>query len=64
LEALHSQLAQLTPPEFFEGKIVLLAQLLGLLIAFIGPGLTSRLMYESWPTVRLPNDFGSQGGTS
>jgi hypothetical protein len=53
LEALH---AQLDPPEFLEGKTVLLAELLGLLVAFIGPSLTSRLLGETWPQLS-PNDL-------
>jgi hypothetical protein len=48
LEVLH---AQLDPAEFLEGKVVLLAQLLGLLVAFIGPSLTSRLVGEIWPQI-------------
>jgi hypothetical protein len=39
--ALH---AQLEPAGFLRGKVVLLAQLLGLLVIFIGPGLTTRLV--------------------
>lgn len=45
--------AQLDPAEFTEGKIVLLAQLLGLLVAFIGAGLTSRLVLDIWPELSL-----------
>ncbi len=40
-----------TPAEFREGKVVLLAQLLGLLVAFIGVNLTSRLVGEIWPQI-------------
>jgi hypothetical protein len=50
LEELH---AQLDPAEFFEGRVVLLAQLLGLLVAFIGQNLTLRLVREVWPKVPL-----------
>ena len=46
LEALHAQIAS---AEFIEGEIVLLIELLALLEAFIGPGLTSRLVGEIWP---------------
>jgi hypothetical protein len=57
LEKLH---AHLKPAEFREGRVVLLAQLLGLLVAFIGPGLTSRLVGEIWPQLAADNvDFGS-----
>jgi hypothetical protein len=37
-----------------EGRVVLLAQLLGLLVAFIGEILTLRLVRETWP--KLPPD--------
>jgi len=53
LEELHEQVA---PAEFFEGKVVLLAQLLGLLVAFIGENLTLRLVREIWPKAPL-NDL-------
>jgi hypothetical protein len=53
---------RLTPAEFHEGRVVLLAQLLGLLVAFIGPALTSRLMVETWPQLAADNpDFGDGG---
>jgi hypothetical protein len=56
LEALH---ARLEPAEVFEGKVVLLAQLLGLLVAFIGTSLTSRLVSRIWPQISLNDrDFG------
>ena len=45
---LHPPLA---PEEILEGRVVLLAQVLGLLVAFIGPGLTARLIGEIWPNV-------------
>jgi hypothetical protein len=55
LEELH---AQLDPEEFSEGEVVLLAQLLGLLVAFIGEKLTLRLVREVWPKVPLDDlDF-------
>jgi hypothetical protein len=60
VEGLAAAHARLTPAEFREGRIVLLAQLLGLLVAFIGPGLTSRLLGEIWPQLAADNvDFGS-----
>jgi hypothetical protein len=59
LEPLH---ARLKPGEFREGRIVLLAQLLGLLVAFIGPGLTLRLAGEIWPQLSADKvDFGDGG---
>jgi hypothetical protein len=48
-EGLEEAHARLDPAEFLEGGIVLTAQLLGLLTAFIGPTLTSRLVGEIWP---------------
>jgi len=32
-----------------EGEIVLVSQLLGLLVTFIGAGLTERLLHDVWP---------------
>ena len=40
---------QIDADEFFEGQVVLLAQLLGLLVAFIGENLTWRLVGDVWP---------------
>ena len=48
--------AQVDPEKIFEGRVVLLAQLLALLVAFIGEDLTLRLMREVWPKLSL-NDF-------
>jgi hypothetical protein len=61
IEGLETLGAVLDPETFLEGRVVLLAQLLGLLVAFIGPGLTSRLMDEIWPEVPLEErDFGEE----
>jgi hypothetical protein len=59
LEGLATLHAGLKPAEFREGRVVLLAQLLGLLVAFIGPGLTSRLVGEIWPLSADSVDFGN-----
>ena len=57
LEELHAKLA---PEEFIKGRSVLLAQLLGLLVAFIGENLTLQLVREIWPRVPLDDlDFGN-----
>src|SRR5258707_1183819 len=56
LEGLKELRGQLDPAEFFEGGVVLLAQLLGLLVAFIGENLTVSLVREVWPEVSL-NDL-------
>jgi hypothetical protein len=54
--------APVSPQEIVEGRIVLLAQLLGLLVAFIGGNLTLQLVGEIWPKVALDDlDFGNGG---
>lgn len=41
-----------------EGESLLFAELLGLLVAFIGEALTLRLVREAWPKLRLSDlDF-------
>lgn len=61
LEGLDPLGANLDPKTFLDGRVVLLAQLLGLLVAFIGPGLTSRLVGEIWPHLPLTDlDFGEE----
>jgi len=56
LEGLENLHAHLDHDELFYGGVVLVAQLLGLLVAFIGENLTLRLMREVWPKVPL-NDL-------
>ena len=59
LEGFDALGSQLDPSEVVEGKVVLLAQLFGLLVAFIGPSLTSRLTGELWPQIpHIEQDFG------
>jgi hypothetical protein len=59
LTGLQELQAQLAPKLFFEGRIVLLAQLLGLLAAFIGEDLVLRLLRRAWPKLPLGDlDFG------
>jgi len=54
--------AQRDPKGLFEGRVVLLAQLLGLLVAFIGENSTLRVVREVWPKVPLDGlDFGTEG---
>jgi hypothetical protein len=61
LEGLDELDAQVDPEEVFEGRLVLLAQLLGLLVAFIGENLTLRLVRDVWPKLSLDNlDFGKE----
>ena len=50
LEELHAQVA---PEEFIEGKAVLLAQLLGLLVAFVGEKLMLQMVRDVWPELLL-----------
>src|SRR6185437_4317769 len=59
LEGLDELDAQVEAAELFEGSVVLLAQLLGLLVAFIGEDLTLGLVREIWPKLSLNGlDFG------
>ena len=58
LEEIH---AQLSSDAMFVGRVALLAQLLGLLVAFIGENLTMRLVCEIWPEAPL-NDLESVKG--
>ncbi|MBA2744029.1 MAG: hypothetical protein H0U43_06945 [Chthoniobacterales bacterium] len=52
--------AQVDPEEMAEGSVVLVAQLLGLLVVFIGENLTLRFVREVWP--RLPvSDLAFEG---
>ncbi len=43
------------PEEMLEGRVALVAQLLGLLVAFIGERLMLRLLREIWPQLPLGN---------
>jgi hypothetical protein len=56
-EGLKQLQEQVGAKEFLEGRVVLLARLLGLLVAFIGENLTLRLVRDVWPKVIL-NDLG------
>jgi hypothetical protein len=49
LEGLDEGQAQWSVDEIAQGEVVLIAQLLGLLVTFIGEGLTWRLVQEAWP---------------
>lgn len=51
LEGLDQIRSLIDPVEFLEGRVILLAQLLGLLVTFIGPTLTSRMVGEFWPQI-------------
>ncbi len=56
LQGLDELAKQIDPDEFLEGRVVLLAQLFGLLVAFIGEKLTLQLVQEVWPKLSL-NDL-------
>jgi len=51
LEGLNEIEAQLSQREISQGEILLIAQLIGLLVIFIGEPLTLRLVQETWPEV-------------
>jgi hypothetical protein len=53
LETLDAHQARIEPAKYFKGRVVLLAQLLGLLLAFIGPRLTVRLVSTVWPQISI-----------
>lgn len=53
--------ARISPDDILESRVVLLAQLLGLMVAFIGEKLTLQLVRDVWP--RLPvKDFNFSKG--
>ncbi len=49
LEGLDQLKAKLDSSAIVEGELVLVVQLLGLLVTFIGPALTLRLLQDIWP---------------
>jgi hypothetical protein len=49
LEGLAAARATVDAADFSEGEVVLLAQIIRLLVAFIGPALTLRLISQLWP---------------
>lgn len=62
LEGLEEIHAKLGAAEFIKGRVALVAELLGLLVAFVGESLTLRLVQEIWPKVPLDDlDFGRGG---
>jgi hypothetical protein len=61
LEGFDKVHAQLHPAELLKGRVVLVAQLIGLLVAFIGEGLTMRLVREVWPKVQFDDLDAGQG---
>lgn len=51
LEGLDEARAQLPPDTIAEGEAILIAHLVGLLVTFIGEGLTVRLIQNVWPEI-------------
>lgn len=49
LEGVGELAGQLSQNELAQGGVLLVAQLLGLLVTFIGEALTARLVQEAWP---------------
>ena len=62
LEGLGELQAQVEPEEMAEGSVVLVAQLLALLVAFIGETLTLRMVREVWPKLPQINDLDLRKG--
>jgi hypothetical protein len=59
-EGLDVHAAKLPLEEVTEGRVVLIAQLLGLLVALIGENLTLRLLGDVWPGLSLDDlDLGA-----
>lgn len=61
LEGLEELRPQLAPEEIAEGRVALLAQLLGLLVAFIGESMTVRLVREVWPQLPVNDSESGKG---
>jgi hypothetical protein len=61
MDGLEELQAAQSSEESFEGGVVLLTQLLGLLAAFIGESLTFQLMREIWPGAQF-SDLESTNG--
>jgi hypothetical protein len=56
--------AKIGPEEIAQSGVVLVAQLLGLLVAFIGENLTVRLVREVWPKLHFDDLNLGNGGKS
>ena len=55
LEGMGKLEAELDRHAVAEGEVVLVAQLLGLLVTFIGPALTLGLLHDIWPKIDDPD---------
>jgi hypothetical protein len=58
LDGLEELEVKLDSGEIAEGEVVLVSQLLGLLVTFIGPALTRQLLQDIWPKMHDLN-FGN-----
>ena len=61
LEETEERETKIQAKDMAEGGVVLVAQLLGLLVAFIGTNLTLRVIREVWPKLSL-KDWDSDKG--
>jgi hypothetical protein len=61
LDRLNALPSHIGPAEFLEGTVVVLAELLGLLVALIGLDLTTRLIGEIWPKLGSTISLASEG---
>ncbi len=60
LEATSQSGMKIDPKQLTKGSVVLLAQLLGLLVSFIGVNLTLSLVRQVWPELHINNsEFGN-----
>jgi hypothetical protein len=55
LEGMEALRGKLDSAEFRKGQVVLMAQLIGLMVAFIGPNLTLHLVSDIWPQISVGN---------
>jgi hypothetical protein len=64
LQVLGETESQSDKHEAGDGEVILIAQLLGLLIIFIGESLTLRLVQDAWPEAGLENCNSGDGTTA
>jgi hypothetical protein len=60
---LDSGSIQLDAKKLEEGSVILVAELFGLLNAFIGEELTVQFIREVWPRLSFKNNFNSDSGS-
>jgi hypothetical protein len=64
LEGLIAAQESLDAADFSEGEVVLLTHLIGLLVTFIGPALTLRLLNQVWPQLSFNDSDFSNAATN